>query len=213
MYSTIYCLTLRGWPKWRPDIPLIVHHFWGTSDEISIDPGLLLKGTRLCVLPELLNRTLADLHWAHQGIDRMQAQAREAVYWHGIDADIANYVNQCTICTKHKASPPPQPIFPRDVPDGPLQDIATGYMTPICQEYLIICDAFSKYPFVFKVTTKSAQSLCTCLLELISQYGPPSTLPMDNGLPYASEELAEFLMHHCIEHSTSSPPRPKVQWL
>ena len=66
-------------------------------DELSIDTGLLLKGTKVCIPPELLKRTLADLHGAHQGVDRMQAQAREAVYWPGIDADIADYVSQCTI--------------------------------------------------------------------------------------------------------------------
>ena len=143
----------------------------------------------------------------------MQAQAREAVYWAGIDADIADYVNQSTICTKHKASPPAQPMLPRDIPDSPWQDIAADYMTHNSQEYLIICDAFSKYPFVFKVSTKSAKSLCACLLELISQYGPLYTLSTDNGLPFQSEELAEFLMHHHIEHTTSSPQLPKVQWL
>ena len=81
-------------------------------DELSIDTGLLPKGTGVCILPELLNRTLADLHGAHQGVDRMQAQVREAVYWPGIDAAIADYVNQCTMCTKHKASPPAQPMLP-----------------------------------------------------------------------------------------------------
>ena len=131
------------------------------------------------------------------------------MYWPGIDVDIANYVNWCTICTKHKAFPPAQPMLPRDIPDSPWQDIAADYMTHKGQEYLIICNAFSKYPFVFKVTAKSAQSLCTHLLELISQYGPLSTLSIDNGLPFASEKLAEFLMHHCIEYSTSSPNFPR----
>ena len=84
------------------------------------------------------------------------------------------------------------------------------YMTHKGHEYLIICDAFSKYPFTYKVSTKSAQSLCTHLLELISQYGPPSLLSTDNGLPFASDELMEFLMwHHCIEHHTSSPHFPR----
>ena len=104
MYNTIYHLTLRRWPKHRQDIPHIAKHFWGRRDELSINSGLLLKGTRVCILPELLDRTLADLHGDHQGVDRMQAHAREAVYWPGIDADITNCVNCCTICTKHKAS-------------------------------------------------------------------------------------------------------------
>ena len=102
--------------------------------------------------------TPADLHGAHPGIDRMQAQAREDVYWPGIDADTFDYVNWCTICTKHKASPSTQPMLPRDIPDGSWQDIAADYMTHNGQEYLIICDAFSKYPFAYKTTKKSAQS-------------------------------------------------------
>ena len=208
MYSIIYCLTLRGWPEHRQDIPCFAQHFWGARDELSIYSDLLLKGTRVCILPELLNDTLADLHGAHQGIDRMQAQAREAVYWPGIDEDITNYVNWCTLYTKHKASPPAQPMLPRDVPDGPWQDIAADYMTHNSQVYLIICNAFSKYPFIFKVNTKSAQSLCACLLELISQYGSPSMLSVNNGPPLASEELTEFLMHHQIEHYTPSPHFP-----
>ena len=164
MYSTVYCLTFRGWPEHRQDVPHIAGHFWDTRDELSIDSGLPLKGTRVCIPPELLYRTLAGLHGTYQGVNRMQAQVREAVYWPGIDADIADYVSWCTICTKHKASPPAQPMLPRDIPDGPWQDIAADYMTHNGQEYLIICDAFSKYPFAYKTTTKSAQSLCTHLL-------------------------------------------------
>ena len=204
-----YCLTLRGWPDYVQDIPHVARHFWGTRDELSIEYGLLLKGTMVCIPPELLKRTLADLHGAHQGVNRMQAQAREAVYWPGIDADISDYVSQCTICTKHKASLPAQPMLPRDILDGPWQDIAVDYMTHKSHEYLIICNAFSKYPFFYKVMSKSAQSLCMHLLELILQYGPPMSLSTDNGPPFALDELAEFLMCHCIAHHTSSPHFPR----
>ena len=138
----------------------------------------------------------------------MQAQAREAVYWPGIDAHISDYVSQCTICTKHKASPPAQPMLTRDILHGPWQDIAADCMTHKGHEYLIICNAFSKYHFVHKVISKSAQSLCTHLLELISQYGPPMSLSTDNGPSFASDELTEFLAHHCIAHHTSSPHFP-----
>ena len=124
MYSTVYCLTLQGWPDHIQDVPTIAQHFWGTRDELSIDTDLLLKGTRVCILLELLKRTLADLHGAHKGVNRMKAQARESVYWPGIDADIADSVSWYTICTKHKASLPAQPMLPRGITDGPWQDIA-----------------------------------------------------------------------------------------
>ena len=192
MYNTIYCLTLRGWPKCWQDVSHIAKHFWGTRDELTIESGLLLKGTRVCIPLELLNHTHADLHGAHLDINRMHAQVREAVYWPGIDANIVNYVCWCTICTKHKASPPTQPMLPRDIPDGPWKEITVDYLTYQGKEYLVICDLFSKYPFLLKVSTKTAHSLCTCLLELIYQYRPLSLLSTNNGQPFLFEELAQF---------------------
>ena len=76
VYNTIYCLTLRGWPEHLQVVPHITQHLLGTRDELSVKCGLLLKGTRVCVSPELLNHTLADLHGAHQDINRMQVQVR-----------------------------------------------------------------------------------------------------------------------------------------
>ena len=73
------------------------------------------------------------------------------MYWSGINADIANYVCWCTICTKHKASPPAQPMLPRDIPNAPWQEIAADYLTHKCKEYLLICNPISKYPFLYKV--------------------------------------------------------------
>ena len=149
-------------------------------------------------------------HCTHQGTDRMQAQARETVYWPSIDADIADYVCWCTICTKHKASLPAQPLLPRDVPSGLWQEITADYLTHKGREYLLICDLFSNYSFTYKVSTKSAQSLCMHLLELISQFGEPSLLFMDNGHPFTSEGLTVFLQCHHIDHATSSPHFPGI---
>ena len=146
MFSTVYCFTLRGWPEWRQQVQWIAIHFLGTWDELSIDASLLLKGTRVYIPQGLLNCTLADLHGAHQGMDRMQAQVREAVYLPSIDADIVDYVHQCAICTKHKASPPTQPMLPRDVSNGPWQEITANYLTHKGKEFLLVWDLFGKYP-------------------------------------------------------------------
>ena len=139
----------------------------------------------------------------------MQAQVREAVYCPSIDADITNYVCWCTICTKHKASPTAQPMLPRDIPDGPWQEITANYLTHKGREYLLVCNLLSKYPFLYKVSTKSAQSLYMHLQELISQYGPPCLIYTNNGLPFASEELTQLLQHNHIDHVTSSPHFPR----
>ena len=92
VYSTLYHLTLMGWPDCQQQVLRIAGHFWGAQDELSIEAGLLHKGSCISIPPELLNCTLADLHGVHQGMEKMQAQAREAVYWPGINADIADHV-------------------------------------------------------------------------------------------------------------------------
>ena len=72
-----------------------------------------------------------------------------------------------------------------------------------------MCNLFTKYPFLFRVSTKSAQSLCACLQELMSQYKPPHLLFTDNGLPFISKELAQFLQCNNIGYFTSSPHFPR----
>ena len=129
----------------------------------------------------------------------MQAHAREAVYWSGIGADIVDYVCQCTICTKHKASPPAQPMLPSDIRDGLWQEITADYLNNKGKQYLLICNLLSKYPFLYKESTKSAHSLSQCLQKLISQYGLPCLLYTDNNPPFASDELSQFLLGKSLE--------------
>ena len=69
VYSTLYQLTLRGWPDCLRLVLRIAQHYWGAWDELSLEAGILVLGDCICIPPELLNRTLADLHSAHQGIE------------------------------------------------------------------------------------------------------------------------------------------------
>ena len=183
----------------------IIQHFWGAKDELSIEASILQKGYSVCIPPELLKCTLADLHGAHQGMEKMQTQAREAVYWPGINADIADYIRRCTICTKHKASLSAQQILHWDIPDSPWQEIAADYFHHKGKEYLLICNLFSKYPFLFMATSKSAHSLSQKVQELISMYRPHNHIYTDNSPPFASHEFMQFLQWQHIDHTTSSP--------
>ena len=120
-------MTLNGWPNRVHDVPCLACHFWSLRDKLIIEDGVLLKGNRVCIPPELHDRTLYDLHDSHQGIEKMTHIARANMYWPGIDADIADYVRRCTICTKHKASQTVQPMLPCDIPDVPWQELASEY--------------------------------------------------------------------------------------
>ena len=86
----VYHITLNGWPNRFNDVPCIACQFWSVRDELTIDNGLLLKGDRVCIPPELYQRLLSELHEGHKGIEKMQHLTREKIYWQGMDADITS---------------------------------------------------------------------------------------------------------------------------
>ena len=119
IHLAVYRVTLNGWPNRVHDVPHLACHFWSLRDKLTIKDGVLLKGNRVCIPPELHDRTLYDLQDSHQPIEKMTHIARANVYWPDINANIADYVRRCTICTKYKASQTVQPMLLHDIPDGP----------------------------------------------------------------------------------------------
>ena len=74
--------------------------------------------------------------------------------------------------------------------------------------YILICDYFSKFPFLFQVKTTSFANLKDHLEELFSVEGIPNEIMSDNGPPFNGKEFSSFLTGLGIRHTTSSPNYP-----
>ena len=74
--------------------------------------------------------------------------------------------------------------------------------------YVLICDYFSKFPFLYRAKT-SFWSLRDRLIDLFSIEGYPDEIVSDNGPPFQSKEFAKFLSGLGIKHTTSSPGYPR----
>ena len=209
VHSTVYRLTLNGQPDMMQNVPHLACQFWGTRDESTVEDSVLLKGSRICIPPELLYRTLYELHDCHQGIEKITHIARSNVLLPHIDANIADYVRHCTICAKHKTSQAVKPMLPPEVPNGPWQELAANYFTHCGKEYSLIADPFSKYPFISKVHSKTSDSITNCLQDFFSQYGNPRHFYSDNRPAFSLEPFSCFLSSLGIDHITSSPLYPK----
>ena len=92
---------------------------------------------------------------------------------------------------------------------SPWQDLAADFFNFKGKEYLLIADTFSKYPFAFRMTTKTAARVIWKFTQLFSQYGNPKSLTTDNGPSFSSEVFAQFMSTQRVEHITSSPHYPK----
>ena len=72
-------------------------------------------------------------------------------------------------------------------------------------KYLLVCDRFSKFPYCYKTGDTKFTSLRDHLIDIFALEGAPERVQTDNGPPFCSNEFAELMTSHGIEHYTSSP--------
>ena len=201
--ATVYQLTQQGWPHQRRHVPCLARRYWDFRDELSTDDGMFLKGPRLIIPGELQEEYLSRLHEGHLSASKVQENAKQHMYWTGIDADIEDYTKRCQECIK-RSQVAKEPLQPRDIPEGPWRKLDIDYFAFDGNSYVLICDYFSKFPFLYRAKT-SFWSLRDRLIDLFSIEGYPDEIVSDNGPPFQSKEFAKFLSGVGIKHTTSSP--------
>ena len=203
----VYQLTQQGWLHQRRHVPRLARRYWDFRDELSTDNGMLLKGLRLIIPVELQEEYLSRLHKGHLSASKVQENAKQHMYWIGIDVDIEDYTKRCQECIK-RSQVAKEPLQPHDIPEDPWRKLGIDYFTFDGNSYVLICDYFSKFPFLYRAKT-SFWSLRDHLIDLFSIEGYPDEIVSDNGSPFQSKEFAKFLSGLHIKHTTSSPGYPR----
>ena len=72
--------------------------YFNKQDEISIEQGSVLWGTRVIIPNGGRERVLELLHESHPGTVKMKSIARRECWWHKLDSDIESYVHNCGNC-------------------------------------------------------------------------------------------------------------------
>ena len=182
--------------------------YWDFRDELSTDDGLLLKGPCIVIPSCLHEEYLERMHYGHLSASKIQDNTRQHLYWPGLDADITDYVRRCQECIK-KEHPPIEPLQAHDVPSQPWECIAMDHFYQNGRLYLLVCDYFSKFPFIFQTKSTSFTYIKEQLEELFGLEGTPNEIMSDNGPPFSSREFNSFLSGLGIKHTTSSPNYPQ----
>ncbi len=198
----------HGWPTKSDDTEISA--YFTRKAELSTVNNCVLSGDRIIIPKSLRGKILQQLHKGHPGIQRMKALARSYVYWPKMDSDIEEFVKECYPCAEAAKTPIKTPLHSWPKADKPWSRVHVDFAGPIDGYwYLILVDAFSKWPEVFKTTSITAQTTIALLSKLFSSYGPPEILVTDNGTQFTAIEFATYCENLGITHLRSPAYHPQ----
>ena len=203
-------LTVDGWPDEASLVPKELRKHWSAKDSFSVEDGVLLKGCRIVIPEGMQQEVLKKLHEGHQGVTKTQLRAKSCVYWDGINKDIAHMVESCTSCREHQRAQQREPLLQHEIPSKPWETVGTDLFHLHGDEYLIITDYHSKFPFIRKVRGRcTSGSVVQITKDIFSEQGIPLKVISDNGPQFASQEYKAFAQEWGFQHVTSSPHYPQ----
>ena len=197
----------EGWPQ-RIDSEEI-KIFKKMSDSLCVENGCLFLGARI-VIPAKLRMGVLDLiHVGHSGMQKMKQLARSVVYWPNINADIENVAKSCISCAEHQNNPSKPANHPWMLPEKPWSrvhvDHAINFMGG---NWLVVVDAYSKYPIIHPTTAVSTRATIRLLEEDFAHFGNPHSIVSDNATKFKTEEFQQWCKERGITHLTGAPYHP-----
>lgn len=211
--SKVCDYVINGWPS-RQSMEQDVIKYYNLRESLSTNGDCLLYLDRTVIPSIHRKRVLTHLHNSHPGITRMKALARCFVYWPGIDGDISTLVNECSACQDAAKAPRKTSLASWPIPSGPWQRIHADFAGPINNKmFLILVDAYSKWPEIIKMSSTTAADTILKLKEVCSRMGNMATLVTDNGPQFDNALITRFCKEENIQHIRTPPYHPQSNGL
>lgn len=210
--SKVWHYAMKGWPEYIKDE--VLKPYFTRRDQITCEQGCLLWGYRVIIPNKLRLQLLDELHASHLGTVKMKSIARSYFWWPKMDQEIENLSKSCVPCLRSTGDPPKSLTTPWFLPKQPGERIHIDFLGPIDNHhYLIIVDAFSKWPEIYKMASTTTEATIVRIREYCARWGIPRILVSDNGPQLVSNEFETFLKRNGIKHRTIAPYHPATNGL
>ena len=70
----------QGWPSTIKGVSSVLQSYWTFREELKIEDGIILKGTRIVVPAKKCEAVLMLIHEGHLGLNKFKLYAKETVY-------------------------------------------------------------------------------------------------------------------------------------
>ena len=119
--------------------------------------------------------------------------------------------SSCVPCCEHRNAPAKQPNHPWILPEKPWSRIHVDHAINFMgQNWLVVIDAYSKYPCIHPTSSISSKTTTDLLDEDFSHFGYPHTIVSDNATCFTSEEFQTYCKERNIIHLTGAPYHPST---
>ena len=204
------------WPNSLKEVSPEIQAYWTFWEELTIEDGLVLKGTRIVIPNNKHKQILILIHEGHLGLGKCKLQCKDTVYWLGINGQLEKLVLNCELCLKYsKAKSNQAPIMSlgQEVPIHPWMKVATKIFHFKNDSYLLIVNYTTRFPIVHKLTCTMAQQVVSHMKLIFSEYSWPETIVSDNGSCHSAETFTKLMADYSVNHITSSPHYPQSSGL
>ena len=154
----------QGCPSTIKEVPSVLQPYWTFREELIIDDGIILKGTRIVIPAQKCEDVLKLVHEGHLDLSKCKLHAKETVYWPGINNDqLEKMILNCELCLKYsqfKCKQKPTMSLDLEVPLHPWTKLATDLFHFECASYLLIVDYTSRFPVVCKLSSHDWTTCC-----------------------------------------------------
>lgn len=198
----------NGWPEKICKIPDSIQYYFKFRENITVDHNFIFMNSKLIVPKTLRLSIIKKLHEGHVGITKMKQMARNLYYWPKMDFHIEDFVRKCFICQTYQNNNVKEPLISHDIPELPFSKLGVDIMDFKKKSYLVVYDYTTKWLDVKIITSKSANSIVSALLDIFSQFGVPSEIVSDH-VPFDSRECNKFAKEWGFKFTFSSPRYPQ----
>ncbi|XP_057711364.1 uncharacterized protein K02A2.6 [Corythoichthys intestinalis] len=209
--SKLHSYIMDGWPKEISEELKVYHK---KREELSVEQGCVLWGTRVLVPSKLRRTVLNEIHSGHPGIVKMKMIARQYVWWPNIDMEAEKTCKQCDRCQMEQRMPRPVPLHPWEFPGETWKRLHIDFAGPFMGHmFIIVVDAYSKWLEVFKMAQITSSATIMRLRRLFASFGLPEQIVTDNATTFTSDEFQQFVKGNGILHTTGAPRHPSTNGL
>ena len=82
-------MIINGWPEDASDVPKNLRKYFSHASTLTVEDRLILWGEALLITESKQAQVLQQLHNGHQGLTKMNLEAKNVIYWPGMTKDMS----------------------------------------------------------------------------------------------------------------------------